>query len=80
MTAAGDGALIALSTPSEAGIERTVAEMVEGKYVNRKFGESMDVLRAAGAEILWFIDLDEGFHSRGILGTWSEVVQGSSEG
>ncbi len=79
VTAAGDAALIALSTPSEADTERTVSEIGEGKFSNREVDESMEILGGADAERGWFLDLEEGLYSQGTLGTWSEVVRRLNE-
>ena len=79
VTAAGEAALIALSTPSVGDIGRTVSAIVEGVYARRSVDEAVRQLGEAGAEMGWFIDLEGGLYSRSALGTWAEVARRLAE-
>ena len=75
VTAAGETALIALSTTSVGDIGRTLSAIVEGVYARRSVDEAVRQLGEAGAEMGWFIDLEGGLYSRSVLGTWAAVAR-----
>ncbi len=79
VTAAGEAALIALSTTTVGDIGRTVSAIVEGAYARRPVDEAAQQLGEAGAAMGWFIDLEGGLYSRSVLGTWAEVARRSAE-
>jgi hypothetical protein len=64
VTAAGEAALIAMSTPSGRDIERTIAAIGEGAYTKRSVEDSTGMLGEADAEKRWFIDMEGGLYSR----------------